>query len=271
MTDATPQPVLPVAAARRRSPQAQHLRIRGVPVVGTPAEIGRRSPPTPTPRSCVIAIPTADGDLVRELAPTGERGRPRRAGPPAGRRAVRRPGSACRDIRPLDHRRPARPARDRHRHRRHRRLPHGPRVLVTGAGGSIGSELCRQIHRFGPAELVMLDRDESALHAVQLLDRGPGAARRPQPRGGRHPRRRPARRGVPASTDPRWCSTPPPSSTCPLLEMHPEEAVKTNVWGTRNVLEAARRPASSASSTSRPTRRPTRSACSATPSASPSG
>ncbi|HEY0950277.1 polysaccharide biosynthesis protein, partial [Nocardioides sp.] len=44
----------------------------------------------------------------------------------------------------------------------------GQKVLVTGAGGSIGSELCRQIHRFQPAELMMLDRDESALHAVQL-------------------------------------------------------------------------------------------------------
>ncbi|MDQ3068415.1 MAG: polysaccharide biosynthesis protein, partial [Acidobacteriota bacterium] len=48
----------------------------------------------------------------------------------------------------------------------------GACVAVTGAGGSIGSELCRQIQRFGPAELIMLDRDESALHAVQLSIKG---------------------------------------------------------------------------------------------------
>ena len=49
----------------------------------------------------------------------------------------------------------------------------GAVVLVTGAGGSIGSEIARQVHRFGPARLLVLDRDESLLHEATL--RVPGA------------------------------------------------------------------------------------------------
>jgi FlaA1/EpsC-like NDP-sugar epimerase len=47
-------------------------------------------------------------------------------------------------------------------------------VLVTGAGGSIGSQLCREIAAFGPARLVMTDRDDSLLHGVQLSVDGRG-------------------------------------------------------------------------------------------------
>src|SRR5690606_32568707 len=50
----------------------------------------------------------------------------------------------------------------------------GKVVLVTGAGGSIGSELCRQIAQFEPARLIMLERDESAMHATQLSLTGRG-------------------------------------------------------------------------------------------------
>ncbi|WP_405089638.1 polysaccharide biosynthesis protein [Micromonospora sp. NBC_01392] len=115
----------------------------------------------------------------------------------------------------------------------------GRRVLVTGAGGSIGSELCRQIARCEPDELMMLDRDESALHALQmslhgraLLD-GPeliladirdadGIAR------------------VIADRQPDVVFHAAALKHLTLLQRHPGEAIKTNIWGTLNVLEACR-------------------------------
>jgi len=116
----------------------------------------------------------------------------------------------------------------------------GRRVLVTGAGGSIGSELCRQIHTYGPAELMMLDRDESALHSVQLsihgralLDSGEVILcdiRDAQAVNAVFEGRRPEVVFHAAAL-----------KHLPMLEQYPAEAVKTNILGTKVVLDAAAR------------------------------
>lgn len=115
----------------------------------------------------------------------------------------------------------------------------GQRVLVTGAGGSIGSELCRQIHRFEPAELMMLDRDESALHAVQLSIEGAALLNcrdviLADIRDGQ------AIREVFLSRRPQVVFHAAALKHLPMLEQYPAEAWKTNVLGTMNVLDAAR-------------------------------
>lgn len=114
----------------------------------------------------------------------------------------------------------------------------GKRVLVTGAGGSIGSELCRQIHRFAPADLVMVERDESALHAVQLSIEG--RALLDSPALVVADIRDEARiREVFARHRPEVVFHAAALKHLPLLEQHPSEAIKTNVRGTAVLLEAA--------------------------------
>jgi len=117
-------------------------------------------------------------------------------------------------------------------------LVRGRRILVTGAGGSIGSELCRQLARFEPAEVIMLDRDETALQHVQVSVAGHGLL---------------DTRDVvladirDADAIERIMSERRPDVVfhaaalkhLPMLEQYPDEAWKTNVLGTRNVLRAA--------------------------------
>jgi FlaA1/EpsC-like NDP-sugar epimerase len=114
----------------------------------------------------------------------------------------------------------------------------GKRILVTGAGGSIGSELCRQLNRFRPAELIMLDRDESALHAVQLDLHGRALL---DSDGSVLADIRDERRirQVFEQIRPQIVFHAAALKHLPLLERYPAEALKTNVWGTCTVLEAA--------------------------------
>ncbi|WP_104199820.1 nucleoside-diphosphate sugar epimerase/dehydratase [Cryobacterium sp. Y29] len=114
----------------------------------------------------------------------------------------------------------------------------GKRVLVTGAGGSIGSELCRQISKFGPSELIMLDRDETGLQTTQISILGHGLLDTKDVVLADI-------RDLDALTDifndrrPDVVFHAAALKHLPMLEQYPDEAWKTNVLGTRNVLEAA--------------------------------
>jgi FlaA1/EpsC-like NDP-sugar epimerase len=115
----------------------------------------------------------------------------------------------------------------------------GKRVLVTGAGGSIGSELVRQLSRYNPESLLLLDRDESALHSVQLTLDGSGTlSSRNLVLADIRDRDRIHR--VFDEHRPELVFHAAALKHLPLLERFPSEAYKTNVEGTRNVLLAAR-------------------------------
>ncbi|WP_413248049.1 polysaccharide biosynthesis protein [Sinomonas flava] len=114
----------------------------------------------------------------------------------------------------------------------------GKRVLVTGAGGSIGSELCRQIHPFAPAELIMVDHDETALQATQISMTGRGLL------DGRDTvlasiRDAGSLAEVFRERRPEVVFHAAALKHAPLLQQYPAEAWKTNVLGTLNVLRAA--------------------------------
>jgi len=114
----------------------------------------------------------------------------------------------------------------------------GRRVLVTGAGGSIGQELCRQIYRFEPAELIMLDRDETGLQSAQFAVFGNGLLDGPEVvladiRDGE------ALGQIFAQRRPEVVFHAAALKHLPMLQQYPDEAWKTNVVGTHNVLAAA--------------------------------
>lgn len=113
-------------------------------------------------------------------------------------------------------------------------------VLITGAGGSIGSELSRQVHKLGPDKLYLLDRDESALHGVQLSIHGSGLLDTDETVLC-DIRDHEALEKVFADCQPDLVLHAAALKHLPMLERYASEGWKTNVLGTLNVLRCALR------------------------------
>jgi FlaA1/EpsC-like NDP-sugar epimerase len=114
----------------------------------------------------------------------------------------------------------------------------GRTVMVTGAAGSIGSELCRKIARLAPARLVMFEIAESPLFEFEL------EMREKFPKVNVHPligdvRDRARVEEAMRMYQPSIVYHAAAYKHVPMMEMHPVEAVKTNVLGTRILAEAA--------------------------------
>ena len=218
------------------NPDLQNLRVKGVAVRGDRTAIAQVAAETGA-NTIVIAIPSAPASLIREVVQIADE---------VGLRTLVLPpvtellggAAGVGDIRPL--------TEADLLGRRELSLDidavadylTGKRVLVTGAGGSIGSELCRQINRFAPESLIMLDRDESALQGVQLSIEGRSlldsrdlvvACIRDRDRLAE----------VFEEHRPEVVFHAAALKHLSLLEMHPDEGWKTNVVGTANVLDLA--------------------------------
>ncbi len=109
----------------------------------------------------------------------------------------------------------------------------GRRVLVTGAGGSIGSEICRQVSMMGPSMLVLLDHDETHLHDTAATLSSPAVQALIDIFD------REAVFDIFDEFRPEVVYHAAAHKHVPVLEQYPLEAAKTNVLGTRNVVDAA--------------------------------
>lgn len=140
--------------------------IHGVPVLGSRDDI-RKIVGAHRPDEILLAIPSASGSQVRKiLSDLAASKVPIKTLPPLAKLADNRVGVSQihnLSIEDLLDRPPVGlnidPVRE---------LVRGKRVLITGAGGSIGSELTRQIARYDPAQMTLLDNAESALYDINM-------------------------------------------------------------------------------------------------------
>ena len=219
------------------NPTTHRLSISGVPVIGGRESLAEARGKTGA-TTLLIAIPSADSSLINDISSRAQKlGMDVKIVPPV--QSLNERPLNSNDIRDLT---------DEDllgRRKIHTDLQQisdylvNRRVLVTGAGGSIGSELCRQLARFNPAELIMLDRDESALHEVQLSIHGRALLDTPQTVLA-DLRDVATINHIFETRRPEVVFHAAALKHLPLLERYPSEAYQTNVVGTATLLEAAK-------------------------------
>ena len=225
-------------------------RLHGVPVLGTLTTIPRLVDRFGV-NAVLLAIPSATDDLVREVAALCERARVTLKVLPSVHETVGGKVTArdLRDLRIEDllGRKQVETDLDTVK-----AMLRGRRVLVTGAGGSIGTEIARQVASFGPESLILFDHDETHLHdAVMSLDEyrddlSAAATDIDLVAAGMRVeavladiRDRERVLSVFMRCRPDIVFHAAAHKHVPVLELHPEEALATNVLGTANLADAA--------------------------------
>lgn len=234
-TDPT-SPIRPVGILDD-DPAKKNLRLRGVPVIGRTSQIAAAAERTGA-TTAVIAIGRADSALLRSLTDAAAAAGLTVSVTPTLSNLMSGEESAA-DVRDIS----IEDLIGRHPVDTNVELiagyVTGRRVLITGAGGSIGSELCRQLSKYGPSELIMLDRDETGLQLAQIGTSGHGLLDTKDVVLA-DIRESETLNEIFASRRPEVVFHAAALKHLPMLEQYPDEAWKTNVLGTLNVLQAAR-------------------------------
>src|SRR4051794_30948566 len=222
--------------------------LRGSKVLGSLDDLDEIARATGA-RRLLIAIPSAPGEVVRRAVEDATRlGLETRTVPPLDELVSGRLGAAAiREVEVTDLLRRDPVVIDE---RRLRGFLADRTVLVTGAGGSIGSELSRQLYELDPAQLVLLDRAEGPLYDIErelalLGGRDSGTASR----AGHARAELVARLADVVSADgmkrvlredrPVMVLHAAAYKHVPMMEHHPADAVNTNVGGTLSALRAS--------------------------------
>jgi FlaA1/EpsC-like NDP-sugar epimerase len=227
----TPSLGLEVVGLIDDDPRRHGWALHGVSVLGTRDDIPALARRLDVDR-VLLAIPSATSDAIRDVAARCEEAEVSLRVLPSVREVVGGRVSA-RDLRALSIEDMLGRTQVQTDLAAVRALVRGRRVLVTGAGGSIGSEIARQVSGFDPESLVVLDNDET--HLYDLLATVPRKATAILA----DIRDRVRIEEVVRTHAPDVVFHAAAHKHVPILEEHPQEAFQTNVIGTINVAEAA--------------------------------